>query len=161
MIGDEMAEQLGARGVRKRFGTFFYGETNVGDDVQTIAQLGCLSLDQDLIAFNRDEVATCAGDRRIFVMNGWLGNFRRSPSLRIDPAFISYMAGKDLARRGYADYYRRHQPIGCRDRTTGAKLKKIGVEAFLSGCLTNPYRAEERGGYAVVVDVHLESNGTS
>jgi hypothetical protein len=163
-IGDEIAEQLKARGAKHSFGTFVYGETNVGDDVQTIAQLGYLPLNQDLVAYNRDEVSTYAGDRRIFIMNGWFGNFPWPPSPQIDPIFISFhMAGKDLARPEYADYYRQHQPIGCRDRATVEKLEKIGVEAYFSGCLTltlrNPYGPEDRGDYAVVVDAHLENDG--
>ena len=74
-VGDEIAEHLRALGGRHRFGSFVYGETNVGDDVQTIAQLGYLPLDQDLAAYNRDEVASYRGGRRVFIMNGWFGNF--------------------------------------------------------------------------------------
>lgn len=164
-IGDEISEQLKTHGARHRFGTFVYGETNVGDDVQTIAQLGYLPLDQELASLNRDEVASYSGDRRIFIMNGWFGNFPWPPSPWVDPIFISFhMAGKDLAKPEYADYYRRCQPIGCRDRATVKKLENIGVKAYFSGCLTltlrNPYQPEERGDYAVVVDAHLENDGS-
>ncbi len=164
-VGDEIAEHLRALGGRHRFGSFVYGETNVGDDVQTIAQLGYLPLDQDLAAYNRDEVASYRGSRRIFIMNGWFGNFPWPPSPNIDPIFISFhMASKNLSKPEYADYYRRHQPIGCRDKATAERLNQIGVEAYFSGCLTltlrNPYGPEERGDYAVVVDAHLENEGT-
>ncbi|MBK8048214.1 MAG: polysaccharide pyruvyl transferase family protein [Anaerolineales bacterium] len=59
------------------------------------------------------------------------------PGDSIRPLFVSFhIANPAIAQPHYADYYRQHEPIGCRDVATVELLRQIGVEAYLSGCLT-------------------------
>ncbi|MCS3708308.1 hypothetical protein GGP62_003218 [Salinibacter ruber] len=156
-----------AEGISRNFGTFIYSTTNLGDDVQTIAQLGFLPTGQDIKALNRDHLDAYDGTERICVMNGWFSHApnRWPPSRSVDPVFISFHIARDqLAAEKHAAYYRRHEPIGCRDYATVEKLREIGVDAYFSGCLTltlqNPFDEEERGDYAVIVDAHLSDEKT-
>lgn len=56
----------------------------------------------------------------------------------INPIFISFHCNNlDLINDEYADYLRRHGPIGCRDWTTVYLLRSKGVPAFFSGCITS------------------------
>lgn len=98
-------------------------------------------------------------------MNGWYSNFPWPPSSNIDPIFISFhIAHNDLAKESLASYYKRHEPIGCRDEATVKKLREIGVDAYFSGCLTltlnNPYSNDARNGQVLVVDAHLDGENT-
>ena len=38
---------------------------------------------------------------------------------------------------GLCEHLKRHEPIGCRDRTTRDRLASAGVKAFFSGCVTS------------------------
>ncbi len=53
------------------------------------------------------------------------------------PIFFSFhLQDIGLLTPALRDYLKRYEPIGCRDRTTRDRLASVGVEAFLSGCIT-------------------------
>ena len=161
-IGDEMA----AHGMSSPFGTFIYTTQNVGDEIQTVAQLGFIPDGQDVRAVNRDHVAEYEGPRRTFIMNGWFSHewWLWPPSDDVAPIFYSFHIARDaLADPKHAAYYRSQGPIGCRDVSTVEKLQRIGVDAYFSGCCTltlqNPHPESERGEQVVIADAHLSNSG--
>jgi glycosyltransferase involved in cell wall biosynthesis len=57
---------------------------------------------------------------------------------------------------GIPDKMRPFQPIGCRDRSTRAFIRSVGLDAYFSGCLTLTFpkrRARPENGKAFLVDV--------
>lgn len=161
----EVSASVASQENEAKFATFVYNETNVGDDIQTIAQLGVLPKANDIIAFNRDYVASYRGSKRVFLMNGWFGQFPWPPSEEVDPIFISFHAAHaGLISEELFSYYKKHEPIGCRDKATVENFRSIGIDAYFSGCLTltlnNPYSDAEREGYVVIVDAHLGDAGS-
>lgn len=81
-------------------------------------------------------------------MNGWYmhgvdtflgsdGELDWPPPDNIVPMFISlHVAEKRLLHDKYLDYWKKHQPIGCRDTATLEMFKQSGIDAYFSGCLT-------------------------
>jgi hypothetical protein len=120
---------------------------NLGDNAQTIAARalfrGLGIDDRDIVDVDRDTIASYRGERVAVLMNAVFGKDCFPLSEDIAPIFVGYAGPPDVVA-GNADYLRRHQPIGCRDRHTAEQLTKLGVEAYVSGCvtLTFPRRAE-------------------
>ncbi len=76
-------------------------------------------------------------------MNGWFmyktKNWPISPNIK--PLFVSFhlnahIANTLLNKKGNIDYFKKYEPIGCRDFYTVNILKKYGVESYYSSCLT-------------------------
>ena len=65
------------------------------------------------------------------------------------------MYGKLLNNESIA-YFKRHEPIGCRDEVTAEKLQERGVNAYFSSCLTTTlgykYRSDKKSDKIYVVD---------
>ncbi|MBL4744941.1 MAG: polysaccharide pyruvyl transferase family protein [Flavobacteriaceae bacterium] len=77
------------------------------------------------------------------IMNGWFmyktKNWPLSPTTK--PLFVSFhlnshIADSLLSKKKNTDYLKTQEPIGCRDYYTVNILKKYGVEAYYSSCLT-------------------------
>ena len=145
-----------------KFGAFTYGySTNLGDEVQTLAATQFLPRVDRLI--ERDRLHWYSAKQDTFVIfNGW---FTRQPSWppppSIHPLFVAfYAAAPDvLISSRHADYFRKHAPIGCRSMATLEAFRRIGIEAYFSGCLTLTLERRETSRtdtvYAVDVDDHL------
>jgi polysaccharide pyruvyl transferase WcaK-like protein len=62
------------------------------------------------------------------------------PNGHVIPNFISFHindhAKKLMTNPKAIAYYKKHEPIGCRDKFTEKLLKDKGVDAYFSGCLT-------------------------
>lgn len=94
---------------------------------------------------NLSQTASKYPNEKIYVvMNGWYMhgcNEEREldwpPPANIIPCFISFhVADQRLFHGKYLDYWRKHQPIGCRDMATMKKFKQVGIDAYFTGCLT-------------------------
>jgi len=74
------------------------------------------------------------------IFNGWFTNTLKDFPIKNDfikPLFVSYHINhSELANPKCVKYYKQHEPIGCRDYATLNHLKKKGVDAYFSGCLT-------------------------
>ena len=69
------------------------------------------------------------------------------PSSSITPLFISFHLNP-TAERGMLttkgiSYFKKHQPIGCRDYYTQKTLEKHGIKTYFSGCLTLSLKRED------------------
>lgn len=113
---------------------------NLGDSIQSIAAKKLLS--EPPFAIDREALHTYSGEPAHLILNGWFMEDPQNwpPSEKITPLFISFHINPTVAdvfsQKNAVAYFKRHQPIGCRDLYTKALLEKNGVEAYFSGCLT-------------------------
>lgn len=138
-------------------------EANLGDNIQTLAAEQYLpSVDKK---FDRDYLKYSSNkEQYLLIMNGW---FSKSPKTclpahdSIKPIFIGFhiskTAGtvKTFLSHECIEYFKRFEPIGCRDRQTAQYLESKGVKTFYSKCLTLtfPTRKESpKNGKVFIVD---------
>lgn len=147
------------------FGAFSYAySTNLGDEIQTLSAAQFLPRVDILV--ERDRLNRYRNCPPMFVIfNGW---FNRLPSWpppeSISPLFVAFYAARPelLVDKRFASYFKRHEPIGCRSLETAEAFRKIGVDAYFSGCLTLTLKREPVARtnqiYAVDVDPDLFAN---
>jgi len=144
------------------FGILFASTSNLGDDVQTIAQMQYIPKNVKTIIVNREQMhettETCD-----LIMNGWWMHNDKNfpPPKNINPIYISFHIEKPgMVSKKALEHYKKYEPIGCRDIHTMDLLKKHGVKAYFSGCLTltlkNPFPNPVRE-KIYIVDAHLPS----
>ena len=145
--------------MQMRFGVFTYGYSiNIGDEIQSIAAARLLPRVDTLI--ERDRLHWYRGAPETFVIfNGWFTHQPHwPPPDSIRPLFVSFHANlpEFLISKKYVSYYKRYEPIGCRSLGTLEAFRKIGVEAYFSGCLTLTLERSDRPRtdriYAVDID---------
>lgn len=65
-----------------------------------------------------------------------------------------------LKRKESLDYFKKYQPIGCRDAYTVKVFEKYGIDAYFSGCLTltlgKSFKKTKDSGEILMVDVMYE-----
>ena len=136
---------------------------NYGDDIQGLAALKLLG-NPDYV-LDRENLNNPGTNENISLLcNGWFMENPQNwpPAKNIHPLFISmhvthnnnaidYMLNKNLV-----EYYKKHEPIGCRDYHTVKLFEKIGIKAYYSGCLTltleNKFSDNERTDEILFVD---------
>lgn len=135
---------------------------NIGDYIQSLAARQFLPRVDAFI--DRDHLAHYDGEKVKMIMNGWYSIWEgnRAFSKDIDPLMVSiHIYNVDKLKEETIAYFKRHEPIGCRDLNTMRGLKARGVEAYFSGCLTltlgKTYHAnpDERGNKILFVDHKL------
>lgn len=140
---------------------------NIGDYVQALASSqfyprvdGFLDRDTDLASYD--------GEPCKIIMNGWYMHNPANwpPSDKIDPLFVAVhinsLAKDALTTPESIKYFKKHEPIGCRDHYTMELLKKKGVDAYFSGCMTltlgMTYRTDEVEDKTYIVDPVYNAN---
>lgn len=140
-----------------------YG-SNLGDEIQSLAAERFLPrVDKK---FDRDSLATISDkEPYLLIMNGWFSQFPRQsfpPPDNLIPVFFGFHLRTDPGNLHHflsppvIDYFKRHEPIGCRDRHTLELLQQRGVNTFLSRCLTLTFPRREKepeDGKIFLVDV--------
>lgn len=134
-------------------------EVNIGDYIQQLAAKQFLGEAETFV--EREEIDAYDGEEVRMILNGWFMHHPEHwpPSEKIAPLFVSFHmtseAAPQLMARG-SSYFRRHEPIGCRDRATLRALSTAGIRAEFTGCLTLTlglaYRSATRNGKAYIVD---------
>ncbi|WP_165154730.1 polysaccharide pyruvyl transferase family protein [Parabacteroides sp. ZJ-118] len=128
-----------------RYGLLVYphnksGIFNIGDYIQSIA--AAQFLPQVNAYLNREHLNDNPGDDIALIANGWYMHNPENwpPHNRIHPLFVALhinkLAEKSMLSLESINYLKSHEPIGCRDYYTVENLKKHGVNAYFSGCLT-------------------------
>ena len=148
-----------------RNGIVYYPKSNNrGDDIQSYAALilteGAELCDREKL--NLIEIPTK------LLCNGWFmeNGANWPPNRKVNPLFLSFhistKSQKELTSPSSIAYFKKHQPIGCRDTHTLTLLQKHNVTCFLSGCLTLtlPRYTGQRGDNILFVDV-MRTNYTS
>ncbi len=151
-----------------KIGGFRYSTNNLGDEIQSIAA------EQHLPNINRRfERDTLAAQHleypHLLVMNGWFSHFPYTclPTAdKIIPVFFGFhISNWNIPYRNYffsdaiIEYFKNHEPIGCRDKKTANLLQSHGVDAFYSKCptLTFPKRkSEPKNPKTFIVDLDKE-----
>lgn len=119
---------------------------NLGDPIQSLAVVEILKKigisEKHIIPIDRYDLATYAGEKVVLIING-AENYEHFAyhtkflpvSEKIIPVFIGIHLHRELAENELSSF-RQYQPIGCRDEYTCSYLKRKGIDAFLTGCLT-------------------------
>lgn len=145
---------------------------NIGDCIQNIAVDNIykkLNID-NLTMVNRDGLSDYNGPTVKLVMQGWFGNTNGTFPLpwtdKIKPIFLGFhLSANNNSREIFianniVANMKSYQPIGCRDRDTCDFLRKLGLNAYFSGCLTLTFdkRANEPvNGKVFIVDLNPKS----
>jgi hypothetical protein len=134
----------------RSFASLKVSTENLGDHIQIISGLRMLSrlgvkpvryIDRDneiQSAPGLDEEEGPVG----ILLNGWFKTNRAEwpPHPKLAPLIhgfhIRLFQCPELISDASIDFFRRHQPIGCRDVYTETLLRSKGVEAFTSNCLS-------------------------
>lgn len=138
---------------------------NLGDMIQTEAILYVYERmgikREDVIRIDINELNHYNGEYLILPINinlslNWIIDVFPLPE-RIIPVFLglSYFAAQEFPQK-LKDYFRRYEPIGCRDEFTLEVMRKNQIEAYLFGCITAvlPQRsANMEGNKVFFVDV--------
>lgn len=122
----------------KRFAVLKYsGGFNVGDDIQTLAAMHLLGTD-DVDFIDREKLHLYDGPPVTLIMNGWfIGDLKNfPPAPQITPKIIGFHSHCEELVRDNVEYFKKWEPIGCRDEWTVGLFKKYGVKCWLSYCLT-------------------------
>jgi hypothetical protein len=123
---------------------------NLGDHIQILAGLSLLTrlkiapkwyVDRD------DEIASAnliahVNSKVLMLINGWFKTNPAEwpPNSKIIPLFIGFhirlFQSPSLISAEAIEYYKQHEPIGCRDIYTQKLLSDLGVKCYDSNCLT-------------------------
>lgn len=142
---------------------YFVEKTNIGDYIQSIAARQFLpsfdeAIDRDLLAhYDREPVNA--------ILNSWyfIQNGNKTFSDKINPLLIAiHINNTEKTDEKTIEYFKKHEPIGCRDFHTMEFLNSKGVEAYFSGCLTTTldinYAVEEKERTDEILFVDFEFN---
>jgi len=150
---------------------------NVGDDVQTLAMqeiVERIAPDAEVVWCDRESLHEPNTDQLThLIVSGW---FMKKPThwplhaSYPNPLFVSFHVNKEqkvdvaLLSKKHQNFWKSHEPIGCRDKGTVESFKNIEVDAWFSGCATLTFqrkRDETFAPYALVVDpfYHIHTKG--
>lgn len=134
---------------------------NIGDYIQSVA--AAQYLPQVDLFLNREQLDRYTGEPVKLILNGWFMSHPEHwpPASAIRPLPVAFhmeacKAGL-IAGPGQIGFFKKYQPIGCRDRLTARLLSERGVATDYTGCLTltlgRTYRADQASGKVYFVDV--------
>jgi len=111
---------------------------NIGDDIQSIAAAN--RLPRVDLYLDREQLDAVQGpDPVLMVMNGWfMHSDRWPPSQFLRPIFVGFHVAPNKRKliAAHAQYLRRYEPIGTRDKGTADFLNGLGIRAGVTYCLT-------------------------
>ena len=151
-----------------KYGLLYYKNTdNIGDDIQTYAQLRFLPKVDYLI--DREKLGMFIPQKKELVsviMNAWYmhNEIAWPPSPYINPLPISmHFTSNDRLKKNAscylglgAEYLKNISPIGGRDYETLNRLKKQKINCYFSGCMTltiKPFDNIKKDNYICAVDI--------
>ncbi|NLO09331.1 MAG: polysaccharide pyruvyl transferase family protein [Clostridiales bacterium] len=121
---------------------------NLGDPIQSYALYNLYKRmgidDEQIIHIDYYQLKSYDGEYVILPMScynaihdQYQNQFNTLPvSDKIIPVFTSFHLFTEDFDESILDQLRSYQPIGCRDEQTMINLRKIGIRAFISGCMT-------------------------
>lgn len=119
---------------------------NIGDAIQGVTfsyifeKIGINSA--EVIKLSKDELKEYSGEQVLLFIHIGLTNENIDKyfpiSKNIEPIFVSIRVYEDVfaERKELVAYFKRHEPIGCRDEQSYNYFKKYGIESYLMGCFT-------------------------
>lgn len=151
---DDQKERLAAARISgdapKKFASLKVSTENLGDHIQVIAGLDLLSrlgIEPTCYIDRDNEIQSAPGLEEEegpvgILLNGWFKANRAEwpPHPKLSPLIYGFHMRPsfcpELISGASIDFFRQHQPIGCRDKFTETLLRSKGVEAFTSNCLS-------------------------
>ena len=140
---------------------------NIGDYIQSLAAAQFFNNQTD-VYINREYLDEYSGDEAKLIMNGWFMHHANHwpPSSKIHPLFVSFhlnsLAKEELLKEKSIEYFKKHQPIGCRDYDTVLLLQSKGVDAYFTGCMTltlgESYKSKSNKRGIYFVDPYYETS---
>lgn len=112
---------------------------NIGDYMQTLAvrdfyrKVGIPP--GEVVAVDRDTLPSYDGEPITLIMNGCFFHHCFPIPPQITPVFVGFQALEPVII-DFLDFFKLHQPIGCRDTATEQLFHKHGVKAYTTGCMT-------------------------
>lgn len=142
-----------------KLGLLKYSNTsNIGDNIQTLAVAQHVKFRDHFV--DRDFLSQYDGMDCAVVMNGWFSHEPQNwpPSPKITPIFFGFHIAAEALESftNHRDYFKKYEPIGCRDQGTADILKSWGVDAYVSGCATMTFKSRDttpQNGRLMLVDV--------
>jgi len=114
---------------------------NIGDHIQSIAAAQFLDKIDDYVEREKLNTYDRHKDIRV-VMNAWYMHNPKNfpPSNNIKPLLTSVhivpTIAEQMLTKASIEYFKKHEPIGCRDIATQKLLASKGIESYFSACLT-------------------------
>ena len=140
---------------------------NIGDYIQALASRQFVG-NTDIFIERETELKSYCSELVKMIMNGWYTNNPQNfpPSELIKPLFVAFNISKqgvpDMLRPECIEYYKKFEPIGCRDMNTMQMLQEKGVDAYFSGCMTltlgKTYYSDEKEEKYYVVDPYFRKS---
>lgn len=156
---DKMKKGLLIYPTDPKIGTF-----NIGDYIQSLA--AAQFFDNIDIKINREALDEYDGEAVKMIFNGWFMHYPEHwpPSNKIKPLFVAFhlnlLAKNELLLENSIRYFKKHEPIGCRDINTKNMLNEKGVDAYFSACLTLTldikYKTAQKNSEIYFVDPYYE-----
>ena len=119
----------------------FIGSKNIGDYIQTKAVIDLVG-SKNIKILDRENLDKYNDNVIKTIINGWFMESPENwpPSEKIKPLFISFHLNPSIEAELLKDeslqYFKSHEPIGCRDIYTRDILLEKGINAFYSSCVT-------------------------
>ena len=137
---------------------------NIGDYIQALAANQFLPRNDGFVS--REALNLYNDKECLVIMNGWFMHNPKNwpPSNKIKPIFVAFhinslTKGEMLTSEGQ-DYFKKYEPIGCRDYNTCEQLSHVGIRNYFTGCLTltlgMKYRCSEKDGKVYFVDPYFK-----
>lgn len=124
----------------------FSNTQNIGDNIQTLAVAQHIGQSYDLV--DRDFLSDYVGEPCAVVLNGWFSHEPQNwpPSPDITPIFFGFHMTAKTAEiyKQHINYFKKYEPIGCRDQATAEVIRSWGVGAYVSGCATMTFPRRQR-----------------
>lgn len=137
---------------------------NIGDYIQSLAARQFLI--EPPVYLSREKLNEYCGEKVKLIMNGWFTHEPQNwpPSKDIVPYFVSFhinsVAKDALLLPEGVEYFKKWEPVGCRDNETVRLLVQNGVKAYFTGCLTltlgGKYESNERCNKIYFIDPYFE-----
>lgn len=118
---------------------------NIGDQIQIITIDYIYSLlgipESDIVYINKDEMSLYDGEEVILPVSMPLVEYKESGiagffSKKITPVFLGLTLAKSNLSEIEIEYYKKYEPIGCRDERTYNTISGYGIKSYLGGCIT-------------------------
>ena len=119
----------------------FSKSRNIGDYIQTKAVVDILNK-QNIKILEREKLKNYNGPPIKTIINGWFMENPKNwpPNNNINPLFISFHINPSIVKtfinHQSLEYFKKHEPIGCRDYYTRDLLVTNGINAYFSSCVT-------------------------
>lgn len=138
---------------------------NIGDYIQSlVAEVFFDSID---VLVEREKLSEYKPSQKtLLLMNAWYmwqpENWPPSDGIipHLTSIHLNFSAKKKMLEGAGYDYFKKYEPIGCRDLLTLDAFKEKGIDAYFSGCLTlalgEKYKTNNRTGKVYFIDPYYE-----